>query len=424
MQKDDIVKVQLKNGVRVVTEKVPGVRSVALGIWVGAGSRHEDDQNAGITHFIEHLMFKGTEKRTAPEIAEALDSVGGQLNAFTTKEFTCYYAKTLDEHFDVALDVLSDMFFNSKFSPKAIDKERGVVEEEIKMYEDAPDELIHDLFVQTVWPHHPLGKPILGTIKSLEGMTRDKIISYIQNNYLPERTVIAVAGNIEHQAIQDKVEAIFEKMNSTKKPMQIQPPEAVEVNVTNLTKDTGQVQICLGTGGLSQHDERIYPIYILNNVLGGGLSSRLVQSIREERGLAYTVFCYHTAFCDTGLFTFYAGTSPTKYDEVITLLMKEIDKVVKDGITEKELNKTREQIKGNLFLGLESVSSRMTRIGRNELCLNKIVRPEEVVQRISAVTLKDVHAIAKDLLGNKEFSLSTIGPLDKPIDLKKYYSHA
>lgn len=422
MEKDDIVKVKLKNGVRVITEKVPGVRSVALGIWVGAGSRHEDEKNSGITHFIEHLMFKGTEKRTAPDIAEALDSVGGQLNAFTTKEFTCYYAKTLDEHFDISLDVLSDMFFNSQFGEKAINKERGVIEEEIKMYEDAPDELIHDLFVQTVWPNHPLGKPILGTIKSLESMTREKIISYIQNNYLPERTVIAVAGNIEHQVIHDKVAPIFEKMNSPKTPMLLQPPDKVEVNVTNLNKDTGQVQICLGTGGLSQHDERIYPIYILNNVLGGGLSSRLVQSIREERGLAYTVFSYHTAFCDTGLFTFYAGTSPAKYDEVITLLMKEIDKVVKDGITEKELTKTKEQIKGSLFLGLESVSSRMTRIGRNELCLNKIVRPEEVVQKIDAVTLKKVHDVAKDLLGNKEFSLSTIGPLDKPIDLKKYYS--
>jgi len=420
MPYDDIKKVTLKNGVRIVTEKVPGVRSIAIGIWVGAGSRHENEDNAGITHFIEHLMFKGTEKRTATEIAEALDAVGGQLNAFTTKEFTCYYAKTLDEHFPIAVDVLSDMFFNSQFSEKAIEKERGVIEEEIKMYEDTPDELIHDLFVQTVWPRHALGRPILGTIQSLEGIDRKKILQYIEENYLPERTVIAVAGNIDHQAVLDQVGPIFEQMKSDRKPAPTQPPEGAEANITNLTKDTGQVQICLGTGGLSQQDDRIYSIYILNNVLGGGLSSRLVQSIREERGLAYTVFSYHTAFCDTGLFTFYAGTSPAKYDEVIQLLVKEIDKVVKEGITEKELTKTKEQIKGNLFLGLESVSSRMTRIGRNELCLNKIVKPDEVVQRINAVSLKDVHEIAKELLGNKEFSLSTIGPLDKPVDLKKY----
>jgi len=329
MQNRDISKIVLDNGVRVVTEKVPGVRSVAIGIWVGAGSRYEDEENAGITHFIEHLMFKGTEKRTAAEIAETLDAVGGQLNAFTTKELTCYYAKTLDEHFPVALDVLSDMFFNSRFDPKAIENERGVVEEEIKMYEDAPDELIHDLFAQTVWPHHPLGKPILGTIESLEKINREKIIAYIQDNYLPERTVIAVAGNIDHKAIQEQVAPIFSQMKGGKPLVKTSPPDRAEINTTNLKKDTGQVQICLGTGGLSKQDERLYIVNVLINVLGGGLSSRLVQSIREERGLAYTVFCYHLAFCDTGLLTFYAGTSPKKYDEVITLLLKEIDQVVR-----------------------------------------------------------------------------------------------
>lgn len=420
MQKNDIERIVLANGIRIVTEKVPGVRSVAMGIWVGAGSRYENEDNAGITHFIEHLMFKGTEKRTAAEIAEALDSVGGQLNAFTSKELTCYYAKTLDEHFHVALDVLSDMFFNSQFDPKAIEKERGVVEEEIKMYEDTPDELIHDLFVQTVWPKHPLGKPILGTIESLAGIGREKIMDYIHNNYLPERIVISIAGNIEHKAIQDQVGQIFSQMKSDKKPMQIKPPEEAEAHIRNLKRETGQVQICLGTAGLSQHDDRLYTVNILNSVLGGGLSSRLVQSIREERGLAYTVFCYHTAFCDTGLFTFYAGTSPKKYDEVITLLLKEIDKVVKDGISEKELNKAKEQIKGGLFLGLENVSSRMTRTGRSELCLNRIISPEEVVKKVSKITLNDVHEIAKVLFENKEFSLSTIGPLDKAIDLAKY----
>ncbi|MFY9175364.1 MAG: pitrilysin family protein [Peptococcia bacterium] len=420
MQKNDIEKIVLDNGVRIVTEKVPGVRSVAMGIWVGAGSRYENEDNAGITHFIEHLMFKGTEKRTATEIAEALDSVGGQLNAFTTKELTCYYAKTLDEHFPVALDVLSDMFFNSRFDPQAIEKERGVVEEEIKMYEDTPDDLIHDLFVQTVWPNHPLGKPILGTIESLEGIDRDKIMDYISNNYLPERIVISIAGNIEHKAIQEQVGQVFSKLKNDRKPKKLQPPVEDEAHISNLKKDTGQVQICLGTVGLSQHDERIYTVNVLNSVLGGGLSSRLVQAIREERGLAYTVFCYHTAFSDTGLFTFYAGTSPQKYDEVITLLLKEIDKVVKDGITEKELNKAKEQIKGGLFLGLENVSSRMTRTGRNLLCLDRIISPEEVVEKVSKITLQDVHVIAKELFENRELSLSTIGPLDKAVDLAKY----
>ncbi|MFZ5752879.1 MAG: M16 family metallopeptidase [Bacillota bacterium] len=420
MHTNDFVKIQLDNGVRIVTEKVPVVRSVALGIWVGAGSRHENEKIAGISHFIEHLMFKGTENRSASDIAEALDAVGGQLNAFTTKEFTCYYAKILDEHFDLALDVLSDMFFNSTFTEKAIEKERGVIEEEIKMYEDTPDELIHDLFVQTAWPDHPLGKPILGTVNSLEAITRNDIINYMDKHYTANNIVVAVAGNIDHQTVQNKIARIFAKIKPAKKPEGLVPPRSTHADTSNISRDTGQVQICLGTAGLPQGDERIYSVYILNNVLGGGLSSRLVQSIREERGLAYSVYSYHSAFCDTGLFTFYAGTSPAKYDEVIRLLIKEVSDIMENGITERELRRTQEQIKGNLYLGLESVSSRMTRIGRTELCLNRIITPEEVVKRISAVTLEDVKSIANTLFNNYHFTLSTIGPLEKPVNLHNF----
>lgn len=420
MVKDEIRKYQLDNGVRIVTEKIPGVRSVAIGIWVGAGSRHENDKISGISHFIEHLMFKGTEKRSAADIAEKLDSVGGQLNAFTTKEFTCYYAKVIDEHFDLALDVLSDMFFNSSFKDTAIEKERGVIEEEIRMYEDTPDELIHDLFVQTVWPKHTLGRPILGTIESLEKITRNDILKYIQEQYTTDRLVIALAGNIDHQLVYEKVANYFNQMKTTSVQREILPPEIVEQNINNVKKDTGQIQICLGTKGISQIDKRLYMVHILNNILGGGLSSRLVQSIREQRGLAYSVYTYHSAFSDTGLFTFYAGTSPSKYDEVVDVLMQEIGKIVKDGITEKELNKTKDQIKGSMLLGLESVSSRMSRNGRNELCLNRIVSVEELIKRVSAVTLDDVNNIAKTLFQEQPFSLSTIGPLEEPIDLKRY----
>lgn len=419
MLKNDTVKTQLDNGVRIITEKVPGVRSAATGIWVGAGSRHENERNSGISHFIEHLMFKGTEKRTATQIAEELDAVGGQLNAFTTKEFTCYYAKTLDEHFNLALDVLADMFFNSTFSEKAIEKERGVIEEEIKMYEDTPDELIHDLFVRTVWPEHPLGKPILGSIDSLEKITRQDITSYIDGNYLPERVVVAVAGNIDHDAVREKIVSYFAHLEKKRKAGTVSPPDNPPARSTNLSRPTGQVQICLGTPGVSQLDDRLYSVYILNNVLGGGLSSRLVQKIREERGLAYSVYTYHTAFCDTGLFTFYAGTSPTKYDEVIELILQEIKGVTEKGITEKELTRTKEQIKGSLYLGLESVSSRMTRLGRSELCIGRVITPDEVIKKISAVTLDDVQSIAGELFSDRSFSLSTIGPLEENVDIEK-----
>lgn len=418
IQMDDTRKKQLENGVRILTEKVPGVRSVSLGVWVGAGSRHENEDNAGISHYIEHMLFKGTEKRSATDIAEALDSVGGQLNAFTTKEYTCYYTKTLDEHFDLALDVLADMFFNSQFAEKALEKERSVIEEEIKMYEDTPDEFIHDLFVNTAWPEHPLGKPILGTMESLSKIKRQDIFAYLKEKYVANQIVIAVAGNIKHEEIQEKLAAIFARMEPQTGKEELVPPEQTAENATNLTREIGQVQICLGTGGLSQHDERLYVATILNNVLGGGLSSRLVQSIREERGLAYSVFSYHTAFCDTGLFTFYAGTSPARYAEVIQLILREIDDVLTRGITEKELQRAKEQLKGSLFLGLENVSSRMTRLGRNELCLNRIVPLSEVVERINAVSLDDVKTLARDLFGAKHFTLSTIGPLKEPVNLQ------
>jgi predicted Zn-dependent peptidase len=420
MYDNDTDKIQLNNGVRIVTEKIPGVRSVAIGIWIRTGSRHEDDNNNGISHFIEHLMFKGTKKRTAADIAESLDSVGGQLNAFTTKEFTCYYAKILDEHLELAIDVLTDMLFNSKFDDLAIEKERGVIEEEIRMYEDTPDELVHDLFVKTVWSGHPLGRPILGSIETLEKMTRNDIIEYMENNYQPDRIVIAVAGNIDHLAVQNQLKPIFENMNNKKPSIKINPPANTLYNATNIYRKTGQVQICLGTAGIANSDDRLYSVSIINNVMGGGLSSRLVQSIREERGLAYSVFSYHSAFSDTGLFTFYAGTSPKKYDEVIKLLLLEIKRIATEGITQKELDRTKEQIKGNLYLGLESVSSRMSRLGRNEISLNKLVPPEEVAAKISAVTLEEIFKTAQFLFGENKFSLSTIGPLRKPLNINKY----
>ncbi|MDD2401810.1 MAG: pitrilysin family protein [Clostridia bacterium] len=419
MQKADFDKVKLDNGIRIVSEKVPGVRSVSTGIWVEAGSRNETENIEGMSHFIEHLMFKGTQKRTATDIAETLDSVGGQLNAFTTKEFTCYYTKTLDEYFELGLEVLSDMFFNSTFKEKSISKEKGVIDEEIKMYEDTPDELIHDLFVQTAWPDHSLGKPILGTIESLEGITREDIINYIEEKYLSKHIVIAVAGNIEHKDVQEKVARYFEGMKNKCIKASKTQPQQIRSNSTNLRRETGQVQICLGTSGLSQNDERLHSVSVLNNILGGGLSSRLVQSIREERGLAYSVFSYHASFSDTGLFTVYAGTSPTKYHEVIHLILKEINDIKKNGITEKELTRAKEQIKGNMFLGLESVSSRMTRLGRNELCLNRIIPPSEVIDKIFAVTLEDIKKLACELFDDK-YILSTIGPLDAPLDIKSF----
>lgn len=420
MQNDDVVKTQLENGVRIISEKIPGVRSVSTGIWVGVGSRHENNGQEGTAHLIEHLMFRGTKKRSASDIATALDSVGGQLNAFTTKEFTCYYTKTLDEHFYLGLDVLTDMFFNSTFSEESIEKEKSVITEEIKMYENTPDDLIHDFFMQTVWPDHPLGKPILGTIESLENIQREDLLNFLKEKYIPERVVVVVVGNLNHEEVQSKVSELFINRQPYTNTTRLALPKRASGASTHLKRDIGQVQICLGTDGLSQKDERLYVLYILNNILGGGLSSRLVQSIREERGLAYSVFSYHSTFCDTGLFTFYAGTSPNKYYEVIDLFIKEIQQVVQYGITATELKRAKDQFKGNLLMGLENVSNRMSRLGRNELCLAKIISPTEIIKRVSSVTLDEVHELAHELFGENHFTLSTIGPLDQPLDLQAH----
>jgi predicted Zn-dependent peptidase len=410
MQQDNIQMIRLSNGVRIVTEKMPGVSSVSLGIWVGTGARMERAGEEGISHFIEHLMFKGTKKRSARDIAESLDSVGGQLNAFTAKEMTCYYARVMAEHLPLAVDVLSDMMFNSVFEKGALDKERGVVKEEISMYEDTPDELIHDFFLATAWPDNPLGKAILGTRDSLDGIDRQAIINYLDRQYVAEKIVISAAGCLEHEVVQALLSPIFEKLPKKSQPDLPASPKSLSGAVKHLEKPTGQMQICLGTQGVTLDDERNYSLYLLNNVLGGGLSSRLVQSIREERGLAYTVYSFNSAFRDAGIFAFYAGTAPSSASQVIELFQQEMDNLCQKGVTEAEFAKAREQVRGSLFMGLESVGNRMNRLGRNLILLDRIIAPEETIAKVEAVRQEDIPALAKYLFETQPHVLATIGP--------------
>ncbi len=411
VQAADIRLHRMTNGVRIISEKIEGVQSCSLGIWVGSGSRMEQLGEEGITHFIEHLLFKGTEKRSARAIAESLDSVGGQLNAFTAKEMTCYYARVMAEHLPLAVDVLTDMLFHSTFKKEAMDKERGVIKEEISMYEDSPDELIHDVFLSSAWPDNPLGKPILGTAASLDNIDRDMVLHYIKRQYVPERIVISCAGCLEHDQVLELLTPIFSQMQPAKQPPLIPAPAALSGKTTHLKKDTGQMQICLGTRGISIEDERNYPLYILNNVLGGGLSSRLVQSIREERGMAYSTYSFNSAFSDAGIFALYAGTSPQTAETVISLLRQEMEQIMKDGITAEELNRAKEQVRGSLFMGLESVSNRMNRLGRNLLLLDKIIAPETTMEKVAAVTLEDIPQLAQYLFVEPHV-LATIGPAE------------
>jgi len=408
----------LTNGIRVLTEEIPYVNSVSVGIWIKVGSRYESVENNGISHFIEHMLFKGTEKRSAKEIANSIDKIGGQLNAFTSKECTCFYAKVLDTHFDIALDVLADMFFNSTFSSVEIDKERGVVLEEINMYEDSPEDLVHDLFSQAVWSGNPLGMSILGTEESLENINRDKIVEYFNANYIPRNIVISVVGNLKHGEAVEKIKGYFENALHRDSSVPSIAIPSFEPKYTLKSKVTEQAHLCLGFNGLDIKNRAFYPMLVLNNVFGGAMSSRLFQKIREDRGLAYSVFSYPSSFEDCGLFSIYAGSKPDNLKSVAELIMEEINSIKAAGITEEELYDSKEQLKGSYILGLESTSGRMISIGKSELLLEKIYSPAEILEKIDEVNMDSVNGIIKYLFDVDNMGAAVIGSMKKSTDIK------
>jgi predicted Zn-dependent peptidase len=405
-------KVVLENGTRIAVEEMPGVRSVSIGIWVGTGSRYENPDEAGVSHQIEHMAFKGTARRSAKQIAEEIEAVGGQMNAFTSKEYTCFYARVVDEHLPIAIDVLADMFFSSLFNADDIDREKKVIQEEIRMYEDTPDELIHDLFAQAVWSGHPLGRPVIGTMDSVAGLSRDAVLDYYQRQYRPGNLVLALAGNLTTDAAVSALRPLFEGAGAGSPDNKTRTPETRSAK-KSIAKPLEQVHFCLGVPGLSQHDDRIYALQIINTILGGGASSRLFQKIREERGLVYTIYSYFTAFNDAGLFTVYAGTNAENLNDVLELTWQEIEHLVDSGITTGELDRTKEQIKGSLILASESVTHRMHRLGKSEIIYDRLISPEEVLQKTAAVTREDVLSLARELLTPERLSITMIGAIDQ-----------
>lgn len=413
-------KTVLPNGVRIITEEIDYVRSVSVGLWVGAGSRDEKEGYEGISHFIEHMFFKGTKNRTARDLAESLEAVGGQLNAFTTKECTCFYAKVLDEDMDLAIDVLNDMFFESLFDENEIEKEKKVVIEEIKMYEDSPDEIIHDIFSEQVWNDHPLGRPILGSEESIRNLSREKILNYMAQHYAPDNLVIALAGKLKHEDILKKIAPIYGEFKRGGRRVLEGTPTGHQVHKM-ITKDTEQMHLVLGVPGLGQDDEDMYPMHIVNSILGGGLSSRLFQEIREQRGMAYSVFSYHSTYVDTGLFAIYAGTTPANSTEVVECILAEVLDIKNKGITTEELERTKAQIKGGLYLGLESAGSRMSRLGKTELTYNRVISPEEVVEKLERVTLEDIKRVIHRLWKKDKLSLVMMGPSGHEVDLEALF---
>ncbi|MGI6684809.1 MAG: M16 family metallopeptidase [Bacillota bacterium] len=398
----------LSNGIRVVTEEISFVHSVSIGIWVGTGSRYETEINNGISHFLEHMLFKGTHKRTAKEIAESLEMVGGQLNAFTSKEHTCFYAKVLNEHFDLATDVLADMVLNSLFRVEDIEKERNVILEEIKMYEDTPDELVHDVFAKTIWQYDPLGKSIIGSIDTVEQITRNKLISHYESFYVPENIVISVVGNIKREVVLNRMEKLFSQLSGDKPKIKLVTPQSSN-RTSFVMKDIEQIHLCLGVPGLASQDEDIYTLAVLNHVLGGGLSSRLFQEVREDRGLTYSIYSYHSGYSNTGLFSVYAGTSEQNAQEVVEIVLKQIASIKKQGITKEELENTKQHIKGTILLSLENINNRMNRMGKSEISYNRIVTPEEILESVLKVTVENIIEIANKIFCWDNFAFAAVG---------------
>jgi predicted Zn-dependent peptidase len=410
-----INRIELDNGVRILAENIPTVRSVSIGVWIGTGSRFENKEENGISHFLEHMFFKGTEKRTAAEIAESFDRIGGQVNAFTSKEYTCYYAKILDDHAEYAVDVLSDMFFNSVFDEVELKKEKNVVFEEIKMVDDTPDDIVHDLLSEASYGKHALGYPILGTVQTLETFNGDSLRDYMSRFYTGDHVVISIAGNFTDEVI-EQLKETFSKVKPTTYTHQNDQPMFLS-NTMIRKKETEQAHLCLGYPGLAIGEKNVYALVLLNNLLGGSMSSRLFQEIREKRGLCYSVFSYHSSYQDSGMLTIYAGTAHSQLDDLTKALLETTSMLAEQGMSEKELKNGKEQLKGSLMLSLESTNSRMSRNGKNELLLKKHRSLDDIVNEIDKVTLSDVNQLAASILKEKpSISLiNTTGSLPKAL---------
>lgn len=391
------------NGLRIVSEPIPHFRSVAVGVFVKAGSRDESPEENGITHFIEHMLFKGTETRSAKKIAQEFDRIGGDINAYTSKEYTCYYAKILDHHAELAVEVLADMFFNSKMDAGEIEKERQVVLEEISMTEDMPDDDVQEQLWRVMYPHHSMGAPILGTVSTLKSFTREKIESFMAHHYTPENTVISVAGHITPELIR-KIETLFGSFQRSTTAKNYRFP-IFTPGYSFKNKDTEQGHLSFGFPGLSIEDKDLFNYTVLNNILGGSMSSRLFQEIREERGLAYSVYSYHSAYSDHGTLAIYGGTSNEQMDELQEVIAASLDDYRHHGPLLEEVTDSKEQLKGNMMLGLESTSARMNRNGKNELLLERHPSYDDILKRIDEVSLEKVQALLDIFAGEPAISI-------------------
>jgi predicted Zn-dependent peptidase len=408
----DVEKTILANGVRIVTETMPHVRSVAVGVWVGQGSRREQPQENGICHFIEHMLFKGTTSRSAEDIARSVDSIGGNLDAFTAKEPVSFNTKVLDEHLPLAFDVLSDLVLHPVFLPEDIEKEKGVILEELKMDADNPEYLVHEIFTANFWKDHPLGKPILGTKETVRRFNRDLIHQYWSTHYTPASLTITAAGNLRHDDIVRLVRERFSDLPPGPEPQQDKPPATHARISVRQKKSLEQVHICLGVPSSALAHEDRFVCYVLNTVLGGGMSSRLFQNIRERQGLAYAVFSELNAYRDTGCLSVYAGTSTESARKVVKSILAEFSRLKDVPVDAEELRRAKDYIKGSLMLSLESTSSRMANLARQEIYFGRFFTMDELLESVERVTAADVQRIAQAFFDTRQIALTVLGNLD------------
>ncbi len=390
---------------------MPQVRSVSIGVWLARGSRHEPQERGGIAHFVEHMLFKGTGTRTAEDIAQAIDSVGGQMDAFTAKEYASYYIKVLDEHLPFALEVLSDIVMNPRFSADDIEREKKVVLEEIKMVEDTPDDLVHELFTENFWADHPLGRPILGTKETVESLDAEALTRYFRGAYTAPHLIVSAVGNVDHARVRDLVGRIFAALPTETTPVSEAPPRVVPCTIIR-NKELEQSHVCLGTAGYRQDHQDRYSSYVMNTVLGGSMSSRLFQNVREKRGLAYAVFSGLSAYRDTGSMTIYAGCANDAVGELIDVVIGELRRMKDEPLPDSELRRAKDHLKGSLMLNLESTSSRMSHIARQEIYFDRQFGLDETLDGVERVTPDDIQRVARDLFASDALAATVLGAVN------------
>lgn len=402
----------LDSGVTVVTERMSEVRSVSAGFWFDVGSRDEPNELAGTSHFLEHLLFKGTPTRSAKDIADAFDAVGGDVNAFTGKEYTCYYSRVLDQDLPMALDVLIDMVTNSLIDPEELESERKVILEEIAMHEDAPDELVHDLFYRSMWDGHPIGRPVLGFNETISAVERDAVAGYWRERYGASNMVVAAAGNVDHDMLVDLV-AQIQPHPGAKKTLRSGETPDLHPGVNVLRRPTEQAHIVIGMPALPRGHEDRHALALIDTVLGGGMSSRLFQEIREKRGLAYSVYSYRSMFAESGSFAVYVGTTPQNAESVIDIVREQLSLALDKGIAQAELERAKGHLKGSLVLSAEDPGSRMTRLGKAQLTTGEILSIDDLIARVEAVTMEDIERVARTVLGGDRRRVTIVGPFDE-----------